>query len=33
LTPLGRSVVTADVARLESIVEMARAKNLRPRRA
>ena len=33
LTPLGRSVLTADVARLEGIVDMARAKNLRPRRA
>ena len=33
LTPLGRSVVQADVARLEAIVEMARAKKLRPRRA
>jgi len=33
LTPLGRSVVQADVARLEAIVEMARVKNLRPRRA
>src|SRR5215208_4824882 len=33
LTPLGRNVVEADVARLEAIVEMARAKNLRPRKA
>jgi DNA-binding PadR family transcriptional regulator len=33
LTALGRNVVAADVARLETIVEMARAKNLRPRRA
>src|SRR6266542_4555458 len=31
LTAFGRSVVTADVARLEAIVEMARAKNLRRR--
>jgi DNA-binding PadR family transcriptional regulator len=33
LTPLGRSVAQADVARLEAIVEMAHAKKLRPRRA
>ncbi len=33
LTALGRNVAAADVARLEAIVEMARAKNLRPRRA
>jgi DNA-binding PadR family transcriptional regulator len=33
LTALGRNVVAADVARLETIVAMARAKNLRPRRA
>jgi DNA-binding PadR family transcriptional regulator len=33
LTPLGRRVAAAEIARLESIVEMARAKNLvrRPR--
>jgi len=29
LTPLGRSVAAAEIARLESIVEMARAKKLR----
>ena len=33
LTPLGKSVAQADLARLEAIVEMARAKNLRPRKA
>jgi hypothetical protein len=33
LTTLGRSVAEADVARLEGIIEMARAKKLRPRRA
>jgi DNA-binding PadR family transcriptional regulator len=33
LTPLGRSVAQADVARLEGILEIARAKNLRPRKA
>jgi DNA-binding PadR family transcriptional regulator len=33
LTPLGRGVAEADVARLEAIVELARAKKLRPRRA
>ena len=35
LTPHGRRVAAAEIARLESIVEMARAKNLvrRPRRA
>jgi DNA-binding PadR family transcriptional regulator len=33
LTPLGRSVAAAELARLEDIVAMARAKNLRPRRA
>jgi DNA-binding PadR family transcriptional regulator len=32
LTPLGRSVAAAEVARLEAVVELARAKNLRPRR-
>jgi len=31
LTPLGRRVAAAEIARLESIVEMARAKNLVPR--
>jgi DNA-binding PadR family transcriptional regulator len=33
LTPLGRSVAEADIARLEGLVQMARAKNLRTRRA
>jgi len=33
LTPLGRRVVQAEVARLEAVVEMARMKNLRPKRA
>jgi DNA-binding PadR family transcriptional regulator len=33
LTPLGRSVAEAEVARLEAIVELARAKKLRPRKA
>jgi DNA-binding PadR family transcriptional regulator len=33
LTPLGRSVVQAEVARLEGIVEMARMKKLRLKRA
>jgi DNA-binding PadR family transcriptional regulator len=32
LTSLGRRVAVAEIARLESIVEMARAKNLVPRR-
>jgi DNA-binding PadR family transcriptional regulator len=32
LTPLGRNVVAADLRRLETIVEMGRAKNLRPRK-
>ncbi|MCA1651043.1 MAG: PadR family transcriptional regulator [Acidobacteria bacterium] len=32
LTPLGRRVAAAEIARLESIVEMARAKNLVRRR-
>ncbi len=32
LTPLGRSVAEAEVSRLEAIVGMARAKNLRPRK-
>ena len=32
LTPLGRRVVAAEIARLESIVEMARAKKLVPRK-
>ena len=31
LTPLGRRVAAAEIARLESIVEMARAKKLVPR--
>ena len=31
LTPLGRRVAAAEIARLESIVEMARAKRLVPR--
>jgi len=31
LTPLGRSVAAAEIERLESIVEMARAKKLVPR--
>jgi DNA-binding PadR family transcriptional regulator len=31
LTPLGRRVATAEIERLESIVEMARAKKLVPR--
>jgi len=33
LTALGRSVAEAEVARLEGIVKMARAKRLRPRKA
>jgi DNA-binding PadR family transcriptional regulator len=33
LTALGRSVAEAEVARLEALVELARAKKLRPRRA
>ena len=33
LTPLGRRVAAAEIARLESIVEMARAKKLVPRRS
>jgi DNA-binding PadR family transcriptional regulator len=33
LTPLGRSVAEAEVARLEAIVELARAKKLRTRKA
>ena len=33
LTPLGRRVVQAEVARLEAVVEMARMKNLWPKRA
>ena len=32
MTPLGRRVAAAEIARLESIVEMARAKKLVPRR-
>ncbi len=32
LTPLGRSVAEAEVSRLETIVGMARAKKLRPRK-
>ena len=33
LAPLGRRVVQAEVARLEAVVEMARMKNLWPKRA
>jgi DNA-binding PadR family transcriptional regulator len=32
LTPLGRNVVAAELRRLETIIEMGRAKNLRPRK-
>jgi DNA-binding PadR family transcriptional regulator len=33
LTPFGRNVAQADIARLEAIVELARLKKLRPKRA